>query len=151
LARSENSDQHAVCVDEDSGLVVSALDPAGHDFFERDGTLSPATKSMVDLLQQIERSRAATIPVISALAAAGVVQHWPLQVTVDGQPKPLNGLYRIDEAALAALDDETFLQLRKCGALPLAYLQMVSIQQVASFQNLARLQVQLPESKVPST
>lgn len=56
---------------------------------------------------------------------------------------PLDGLFRIDEAALNVLDDEAFLKLRKSSALPLAYLQLVSTGQIALFQQLIRLQHQL--------
>ena|GEM_PF-6732518 len=47
----------------------------------------------------------------------------------------MEGLYRVDEAALNALPDETLLTLRKTGALPLAYAQALLDEAVTLFFN----------------
>ena len=54
-----------------------------------------------------------------------------------------NGLSRINEAALNALDDAAFLVLRKTGALPLAYLHFLSVAQLSVFERLNVAQQQL--------
>ncbi len=59
-------------------------------------------------------------------------------ITVDVKPRGgsqvvLHGLLSIDEAKLAALDDEAFLALRKDGMIPLIYSQLLSL---AAFSNI---------------
>ena len=69
----------------------------------------------------------------------------------------MEGLYRIDEAALNALPDDAFLSLRKPGALPLAYAQLMSMSQFGKLQQAAvvkakmmdQLQAQAASQKPP--
>jgi hypothetical protein len=147
LLRAEGSDKLVLCIDEDSGLIVDA-DADAQKFFEADGGLSAAVTATVNLLQQIEHNRAFTDLAVAALAEVGLIAPWPLTVAVDGQSHAVNGLHRIDEAKLNALDDEAFLKLRKSGALPLAYLQLLSMGQVSLFAQLSRLQQQLAPAPV---
>jgi hypothetical protein len=142
LGRTNETEQTILCVDEDSGLVVDA-DGTAEAFYDADGNPSPATKAAMDFLARIEASRTATDLAVAALADAGLIQPWPLKVMSDGQPAPVDGFFRVDEAALSSCDDETFLKLRKSAALPLAYMQLVSMGQVALFDQLNRIQKQL--------
>ena len=70
-------------------------------------------------------------------------------MNTDGKAAPVNGLFRIDEAALNALSDEAFLKLRHCGALTLAFAQMLSTGNVGLLGQLGKLQGQAaqPASK----
>ncbi len=142
LGRANETEQVILCVDEDSGLVVDA-DGTAEEFFDADGNPSSATKAAMEFLAGIERSRMATDLAVAALADAGLIQPWPLKVMTDGQAMPVDGFFRIDEAALNSCDNETFLKLRKSAALPLAYMQLVSMGQVALFDQLIRIQQQL--------
>jgi hypothetical protein len=142
LALAKETEQSILCVDQDSGLVVDA-DGTEQSFFDPEGNLSAATKTVLDFLAGIERDRIATDLAMAALADASLIQPWPINVTADGSAKPLNGLFRIDEPALNALDDEAFLKLRKSSALPLAYTQLLSTGQIALFEQLMRIQQQL--------
>jgi len=146
LLRTEGDDKVTLCIDEDSGLIVDA-DMETQKFFEEDGSPSAAVKATFNFLQQIEQNRSSTDLAVAALAEAGLIGPWPLTVAVDDQPQTVNGLHRVDEAKLNALDDELFLKLRRSGALPLAYIQLLSMAQVAVFEQLSRLQQQL--SPVP--
>ena len=80
------------------------------------------------------------------VADAGVIQPWPLQVAHDGKATPVLGFFRIDEAALNALDDTAFLKLRRAGALQLAYLELLSTNQIAVFERLSVMQQQLSQA-----
>ena len=51
---------------------------------------------------------------------------------------PVNGLYTADDAALNALDDASFISVRR--ALALAYTQLVSTGQVGVLSRLALLE-----------
>ena len=66
---------------------------------------------------------------------------------------PVEGLYRIDEAALNALPDDAFMPLRKTGALPLAYAQLLSMNQLALLPKAAEVQARIKgqlQAKAPS-
>jgi SapC len=150
FARVEGEKDPVLCIDEDSGLIVDADDQT-EQFFAPDGGPSAAVQQVWRFLMELEASRTRTELAISALASAGVIQPWRLNVNIAGQDKAVTGLYRVDEATLNALDDESFLKLRKSSALPLAYLQLLSMGQVAAFEALDRLQQQLASPPRPET
>jgi hypothetical protein len=148
LARVEGEKDPVLCIDEDSGLIVGAEDQT-EQFFAPDGGPSAAIQLVWRFLMEIEASRTQTELAISALAGAGVIQPWLLNINIAGQEKAIKGLYRVDEAKLNALDDESFLKLRKSSALPLAYLQLLSMGEVAAFEGLERLRQQLASPPRP--
>jgi len=145
LGRGGGSEDFTLCIDEDSLLVVEA-DGTVQAFFDADGKPSAAVKAMMDFLREFERGRLRTDIAVAALAEAGVIEPWPLEVKAGGQARPVSGLSRIREAALNALDDAAFLKLRKSGALPLAYMQLLSMGQVAVFTQLNLTQQQLAQA-----
>jgi hypothetical protein len=98
---------------------------------------------VLTFLSQAEMSRVATQAAIDALAAAHLIQPWPLAIEQDQQNVPVTGLYRVDEAALNALENEAFLALRPSGALTLAYAQLFSMNQLAVLQKLVQVQTKL--------
>ena len=150
LARVEGSDKAVLCIDEDSGWIVdSDTNPDATKFFEKDGVPSAALKAILDFLSQIEQSRIATDVALAALADAGVIHPWPLKVQEAQQQVPVKGLHCINEAALNALDDETFLKLRKSSAIFIAQAQLMSMQTLGVFQQLMALQQQLAQQMKP--
>lgn len=142
LARREGFEQMTLCIDEDSGLVADG-DEKGENFFAADGKPSPPVSQFMEFLRRIEASRTATDLALASLADAGVTERWPLEVQVGKKKSGINDLYRINKSALGGLDDEAFLKLRKTGALRLAYAQLMSMQQIARFAQLAQLKQQL--------
>ncbi len=148
FARIEGGNDPVLCIDEDAGLIVDADDQA-EQFFAPDGGPSAAIQLVWRLLMELEASRTRTELAVSALASAGVIQPWQLKINLAGQEKAVTGLYRVDEATINALDDESFLKLRKSSALPLAYLQLLSMGQLAAFEALDRLQQQLASPPLP--
>lgn len=131
------AEQAVLSVDQDSGLIVDP-DGVAESFFDSDGQPSPATKAVLDFLARIERSRVRTDLAVAALAEAGLIRPWPLKVVMSKQETSIKGLFRIDAAALDGLNDETFLKLRKTSALPLAYMQLLSIGRITVFEQLVR-------------
>jgi hypothetical protein len=145
LVRREGSEQMTLCIDEDSGVIRDA-DEAGEPFFAADGQPSPSISATMDFLRQIEANRVATDLATASLAAAGVMEPWPLEVEVNGKKAVSKGLHRINESALNQLDDEAFLKLRKTSALRLADAQLMSMGQIARFAQLMRLRQQLAQT-----
>jgi SapC len=130
-----------LCVDEQSNLVVDGSS-AGEEFFDSQGNPAPVLKPAFDAAMALETNRKSTELAVEALAQAGVKRPWEIKVKSNEGERPISGLHRLDEAALHALPDETFLNLRKTAALPLAYTQMLSMGQLGLLQHLARLQTQ---------
>ena len=60
--------------------------------------------------------------------------------------KRVGGLFCIDEAALNTLSDETFVELRQSGALPIIYCQLLSMQRISELAQFAQA-----KSKAEST
>ncbi len=146
LAKTQGHDNLVLCVDEESGLV-NADKSAGEPFFDGAGEVSRPVKEIMNFLNQVEQNRAATNLAVASLAEAGVVMEWPLKIQDKDQEKPVTGLYRIDETKFNALADETFLKVRKAGALPIAYAQLFSMGNIQNFAQLAKAQGQMKEKK----
>jgi len=117
-----------LCVDEASALVTDG--PEGERFFEDDATPSAAVRQVLDFLTRIEQSRVITATACGALQGRNLIEPWPITLKSDQGQGKIEGLFRVNESALNALDDAAFLNLRKTGALPLAYAQLLSMQQL---------------------
>lgn len=125
LMAESQEQQQVVCVNEDSGLVT---DYNGEDFFDASGAPSEAMKGVVDFLSQVARDKENTANMTRLLSKHGLIQAWPVSLTLDGSEKQVNGLYRVDETRLNALSAEAFEELRQGGALIFAYCQLLSMQ-----------------------
>ena len=139
--------RHALCVDEDSGLVTEG--PAGEPFFDPDGQLSVPLRQVLDFLSAIEANRAATARACAALLHHGVVAPWPITLRTEAGEQPVEGLLRIDEAALNALPMPAFEELRQAGAVPVAYCQMLSAQHLPLLGRLAAAHAQQQARAAP--
>lgn len=148
LARIEGSTRFALCIDEDSGVIVDP-DADTERFYDDDGKLSAAITNVFQVLQQVEQGRTATELALAALADAGVIEPWPLAVQKGQRQVPVKNLYRINKGALTALDDDTFLKLRKASALPPAYAQLMSMATLGVFQQLLAIQTQMAKAAQP--
>lgn len=151
LLPQQGTDQLALCVDEGSGLVVEK-NIAGEEFFDAEGNVSPALKPAMELLTQLHRSRQGTDLAVSALAQAGVIKPWQINVKSEQGEQAISGLHHVDEAALGALSNDDFLKLRT--ALPIAYAQLLSQGRLDVFEQLSRLHSQpgpAPVAALPET
>jgi hypothetical protein len=135
LANTEN-DTQVLCVDEDSGLVTNG--PEGETFLNEDGTPSPAVADVLNFLAQVEANRKVTARICAALQQHALIQPWPIKVQTDEGEQNIDGLFRIDEAALNALPADAFIELRDTGALIVAYCQLLSMQHLASLGQLTQ-------------
>ncbi|MTI44447.1 SapC protein [Roseibium hamelinense] len=139
IGQTEDGNQ-LLCIDEDSGLVTDG--PEGEPFFAEDGSLSPEISKILDFLGQTHQNRQATLKVCALLAQKKLITEWPITVrTADGD-QTLDGLYRVDEAALNALPADAFEEVRQAGALPLIYAQLLSMQHMALLGRLAEAHAQ---------
>lgn len=137
LKSREDQKRMVLCVDEDSGLIS---DTKGEPLFDDIGQLNPSVIEVVQFLKKVEENRLVTEQAVDALAEAGIIVHWSLRVQIGGRENTIPGIYKIDEHQLNRLDDETFLKLRACQALPIAYAQLLSAGNIALFKKLLKNQ-----------
>ncbi|MDZ7750180.1 MAG: SapC family protein [Gammaproteobacteria bacterium] len=147
LANTEDG-QKALCIDQ----AYFASDQ-GEPLFDTDGNLGQQVARTLDFLEQCEKNRPVTLAATKALSDAGVIEPWPLQIERgEGQePLKLNGLFRVSEEALNALEADAYTQLRG-GPMALAHAQLFSMSQLNQLTERARFHAQhhsaakLPES-----
>lgn len=129
-----NGEQLLMCVDEESGLIGDE----GQPLFDAEGKLAEAAQGLLDFLVQVEQSRARTAAACAALARHGCIRPWTITHKLDAEnERRIEGLFQVDEAALNALPDEAFLELRRAGALLIAYGQLLSMQHLPVLGQLA--------------
>ncbi len=134
LGRNE-AGQFMLCIDEGSPLIA---DSGGEPLFTEDGQPTAEVRKTMAFLQQVEQGRAATALACEALARHNCITALAFSMKdKDGKERRLSGLHQVDAAALAGLPDEAFLELRKAGALPLAYAQLLSLHKLPMLAALA--------------
>ncbi len=138
LLRAQDTGTSVLGVDEASG-VLDAGGGVGTPFFAPDGTPSSGLQEVATQFRQYDSLVQRTEVAIAALAEAGIIQPWPLQVS-DGKGgfQELTGLHRADEGRMNELSDEAFAALRQAWALPIAYGQLYSTNQVQFLAELGQ-------------
>lgn len=139
--------QQVLCVIEGSGLLSEM---EGELFFGEDDQPSQAVKDVLGFLTQVAQNRQVTERICALLDKHQLIQPWPIKARTDDGEREIDGLYRIDEAALNQLPAEALKELQQGGALPLAYCQLLSMQHLPLLGQLAQAhaarQVALPQT-----
>src|SRR5690606_28709359 len=78
-----------------------------------------------------------TARLCALLVEHNLIQPWNVQIKTESGEQPVQGLFRVDEAALNMLSAEAFEALRQGGALPLVYCQLLSMQHLQVLCRLA--------------
>lgn len=133
LANTEDG-QRVLCVREDSGLVH---DSDGEPFFDEEGKPAQSIQDVLNFLQQVTANAQATAQLCAALEEHGLISPWNVQVKSANGEQKVEGLYRVDEAALNSLPAEALAAVRDRGAMPLAYCQLLSMQHLHQLGRLA--------------
>lgn len=139
MVQKENAEEFTLCINEASGLVVNSEDE-GNAFFDDQDQPAQGIKDILNFLTEVEKSRLVIQGAVNALADAGLITTWEINIKQGEKVAPASGLFRIDEAALNNLNDEEFLTLRTGGGLAVAYAQLFSIDQLVALEFLDDLQ-----------
>lgn len=116
-------------------------------FFDETGQLAPQLRQVADFLHAVLKDDASTDAVIAAVVAEGIVSPWEIILKDGATERSMDGLYRVDEAKLAALDDAALGRLHRVGALRFCYAQIFSQK---NFQNLVNLYQARAQTVVPT-
>jgi hypothetical protein len=112
-----------VCIDQDN----SRLGDQGRSLFEA-GEPTEFLSGMIKLLEKLYLNGVGTQNAIDLIASYELIVPWPLVVRRDEEEEtPIKGVFRIDEAKLNQLEDDQWLALRRAGAIPLIYGQLLSM------------------------
>lgn len=141
LMRRAGGEDMVLCIDEESELVRDA--DGEEPFFDEEGKPTSSVSQVADFLQQLESSQLATDTAVKALAEAGVIVPWDITIKGSGEEQPLSGFYRVDETKLNGLPNETYLELRKSGAIGIAYGQIISMNRLEVLGRLVEYQGRL--------
>lgn len=127
LIPEQSSGKHVLCFDKDSGQLSEQPDADGEAFFDAEGNLSPSMQNVMSFLQQCEHSRQLTQNAVNSLTQHELIAPWSIKVNASGDDSnEVQGLFRIDEAALRNLDGDVLKALSDSNALSLAYAQLLS-------------------------
>lgn len=138
LANTEEG-KRVLCVREDSGLVseMQGAQAEGEAFFDEEGKPAKAVQDVLNFLDQVTGNGQLTGRLCALLAEHELIQPWNVQLKTESGEQKVQGLFRVDEAALNALPAEAFEALRQGGALPLVYCQLLSMQHLPTLGKLA--------------
>jgi hypothetical protein len=125
-----------ITFDKTSGALV---EKGGDSFFDLEGNMSEALAAVKQRLQASAPKLQATTKAITALHAARVMAPWAENLTARFGDFEFSDLFYMDEQALAKLDDNEFLALRRNGALALGYAVNVSLGQIHVLERLIKL------------
>lgn len=144
LAKLEGDEQNrmALCFDRASGLYRENPNPvAGEErFFDDAGTPTPQFEKIRAFLSATTANRELTNRATAALEAAGLLEPWRLPLENPESERPLlQGLLRVNEVALNALDGQVLHTLREANALAVAYAQIFSTPRLGLLRRLHNL------------
>ena len=139
-----------LCIDEEAGQVAQRQEsPDAQPFFGQEGKLASRVQEVMRFLSAIEENRELTRKACTALETHKILAPWEITLQMEAGPRKVEGLYRVDEAALGQLPDEAFLELRRAGALAVAYPQLMSMAQLSALGQ--RASARLAALKPPAT
>ncbi len=134
LAKSEHNEQ-VLCIN-DVWWQPSEL--GGYPFYGEENNLAKETADLLLECQALLDNQQHTHAAVAALDEAGLLCPWnPVVATESLGSVQLEGLFSINEEALNALDADALLKLRDCGALAIAYCQLISMQHLHKLAELA--------------
>ena len=126
-----HGEQQVLCI-ADAQVSTTAQ---GEAFFSGEN-ISDEVSTIMERLKRFNASRQLADELCKLLTSLELIEPWNLTLKSAEKEESVGGLYRINEAALGALPDDAFLQLRKAGALPLIYCQLLSMQKTRLLSQL---------------
>lgn len=125
-----------LCLDE----AAFSTEPEAEPLFAADGADAPALAQARTFAHQYGANLQTTRRALRRLHDAGLITPWPLKLQrADGAQTAVEGLWRLDEAALKRLPPAQLAELCATGALGLAYAQLLSHARIDNLQKNAAI------------
>ncbi len=119
-----NTDQLTLCVDINDAVVD---EKGAQKFFNADGTPSQLAQNALEFCKSYHAAAQQTLEFSKALAQSGLLVDRQAEISVgEGRRINFSGFRIVDEAKLAQLADEDFLEWRSRGWLPFLYAHLFS-------------------------
>ncbi|MDB5804277.1 MAG: SapC-related protein [Betaproteobacteria bacterium] len=137
LAGAQEKDRFLVCVDE---TYAGMNTEKGTALFNDDGKESEYLERVLTFLRAYHAEMQRTAEFANRMAELGLLESKVIAIEKNGQKQVLRGLWMIDEAKLAALDDARVLEFFRAG-----YLRWIEAHRM-SMANVARVAQRLEGS-----
>lgn len=130
-----SAEQQVLCVDEECvGLNIAG---EGEPLFDEQGATSPFVNNMIQFLQDYQADLLRTRAFIEHLQQFDLLSENNARITLNsGAEFLINGIWVVDEAKFAALDDATLLQFARSGELGRIYAHLISLSNLNHFIRL---------------
>ncbi len=141
VSAGEGHGEPTLCFDRTSGLYRETpnLSQGEERFFDEKGNLTPFMQQLTQFLGQCQRNRHQTRQAAQQLADQGLLIPWTPDVPeAISEPKPLQGLLRVDSAALQNVRGATLEALMQSRALELAFAQQHALLRLGPLRALYR-------------
>lgn len=132
--------RYALGYDDASGLIGAA--GQGEPFFDDKGEPTERIQQVLQFLIRLQNGLDQGTRVAAKLEELDLLETWPLKAMDGGKERNVVGLQRVNETKLSALADDQFLELRKIGALPLIYAQLLSMANIPTLGRLGQAHAQ---------
>jgi hypothetical protein len=128
VARDDENQRLVLCVDVKSDLLADE----GEAIISEDGTLGARAERSQEIMKQYVEQEAVTRELLRVLDEYELIAPAQVRVTLEGESRLLNGLYRVDDKKVQELSDDKVLELHRRNYFPAIF---------AHLQSLAQLQV----------
>lgn len=127
LAAGPSKEEFAVCIDEGSAALSTE---AGEALFDEQGEPTKLLESAKDYLLELRKMELQTDAFCKLLQQNNLLAPLNLRVKEGEQVKNITGVFAVNSERFEKLSDETFLEFRKRGYLPLIYAHLGSLSQI---------------------
>lgn len=141
LADTERTDEYAVCVDADCGLLH---EQDGLPLFNADGTPTETLENVKRFLGELQQMDALTVQFSAFLVRHNLLRPLNVRVQVAGAARDISGSYVVNEERLDALNDSVFLEMRSLRYLQPLYSHLASLPQIDRLVRLKEARLQGP-------
>ncbi len=107
-------------------------------FFDEDGALDESVSELAGRMRRHASDLAAAERATAKLAELELIGEWEITAGEEEATVHVKGFYTVDQERLARLDGESLAAMRDCGALYLAYVQLLSGHHMPALIEIAR-------------
>ena len=118
--------EEVLCFDQESGLLTEN-EEVGEAFFDTPEQPGKVLTELINFFRQLALNQRVGTRACAALAEHGLLVPWAITLQTPAGEKAVQGLWRVDETRLNALEAPVLKAVQEAGGLVLAYTHMLSI------------------------